>query len=153
MWYNKTMARVPLPERGQPLDVSYIYSLAQAINDTAVQVNQNSSNYSTIYSEGMGNQNIKTGESRFVAHTQQVVSGENVIAGNTKDLSYNFPSDFKYIPVVTVSPVNIGKNDAGSNVTVSLKEVTTSRVDFTVRYNTTGTISLSVNIIAIGIPN
>jgi hypothetical protein len=147
------MARVPLPERGQPLDVSYIYSLAQAINDIAVQVNQDSSNFSTVYSSGMGNQNLKTGDARFVGTTQQVVSGENVIAGNTKDLTYNFPSDFKYIPIVTISPLNVGKNDAGSNVTVSLKEVTTSRVDYTVRYNTTGTISLSVNIITIGIPN
>jgi len=147
------MARVPLPERGQPLDVSYIYSLAQAINDVAVAVNSDTNNYSTIFSAGMGNQNVKTGDARFVATTQQVVSGENVIAGNTKDLSFTFSSDFKYIPVVTVSPVNVGKNDAGSNVTVSLKEVTTSRVDYTVRYNTTGTISLSVNIIAIGIPN
>ena len=147
------MARVPLPERGQPLDVSYIYSLAQAINDIAVQVNQDSSNFSTVYSAGMGNQNLKTADARFVATTQQVVSGENVIAGNTKDLTYNFPSDFKYIPIVTASPLNVGKNDAGSNVTVSIKEVTTSRVDYTVRYNTTGTISLSVNIITIGIPN
>ncbi len=147
------MARVPLPERGQPLDVSYIYSLAQAINDIAVQVNQDSSNFSTVYASGMGNQNLKTGDARFVGTTQQVVSGENVIAGNTKDLTYNFPSDFKYIPIVTISPLNVGKNDAGSNVTVSLKEVTTSRVDYTVRYNTTGTISLSVNIVTIGIPN
>jgi len=61
------MARVPLPERGQPLDVSYIYSLAQAINDIAVQVNQDSSNFSTVYSSGMGNQNLKTGDARFVA--------------------------------------------------------------------------------------
>ncbi len=41
----------------------------------------------------------------------------------------------------------------GNNVIVSVKEVTTGRVDYTVRYNVTGQVSLSVNIIAIGIPN
>lgn len=146
------MARVPLPERGQPLDVAYIYSLASAINDLAVQVSDNATNYSTIYTTTMGNQNFKTSELKFITATEQVVSGESVIADTTKDLSYNFPTDYKHIPVVTVSPVNVGKNNYGNNVIVSIKEVTTSRVDYTVRFNVTGSVSLSVNIVAVGIP-
>ena len=145
------MARVPLPERGQPLDVSYIYSLASAINDLAVQMSDNSFNYSTLYTSTMGNQNVKTSDVKIITQTQQVVSGESVIADTTKDMSFNFPSDFKYIPVVTVAPVNVGKNNYGNNIIVSVKEVTTSRVDYTVRYNVTGSVSLSVNIIAIGV--
>lgn len=145
------MARVPLPERGQPLDVSYIYSLASAINDLAVQMSDNSFNYSTLYTSTMGNQNVKTSDVKIITQTQQVVSGESVIADTTKDMSFNFPSDFKYIPVVTVSPVNVGKNNYGNNIIVSVKEVTTSRVDYTVRYNVTGSVSLSVNIIAVGV--
>jgi len=32
------MAKIPLPELGQPLDVSYIYQLANAINELSLQV-------------------------------------------------------------------------------------------------------------------
>lgn len=142
------MARVPLPERGQPLDVSYIYSLAQAINDIAVSVSDGSNHTSKI-----NGQILKTSNARIVAMTQQVVSGEDAKAGNIKDGEHIFESEFKYPPVVTISPVNVGKNDEGANVTVSIKEVTTSRVEYAVRYNSTGTVSISVNIIAIGVPN
>ena len=146
------MSRVAVPERGQPLDVAYIYSLASAINDLATQVSDNATQYSTVYSSTMGNQNVKTNELRFVTSTENVINGETVIADTTKDLSYNFPSDFKYIPTVTITPVNVGKNNYGNNVIVTIKEVTTGRVDYTVRYNVTGSVSLSVNIIAVGLP-
>ena len=32
------MAKIPLPERGQPLDVTYIYQLAETINDLSTQL-------------------------------------------------------------------------------------------------------------------
>ena len=142
------MARVPLPERGQPLDVSYIDSLAQAINDMAVAVSDTSNNYSKI-----NGQSLRTSDARIVAITQQVVSGEDAKAGNITNGAYDFEHEFKYPPVVTISPVNVGRNDEGATVTVSIKEVTTSRVEYGVRYNSTGTLSVSVNIIAIGVPN
>ena len=60
---------------------------------------------------------------------------------------------FKYIPVVTITPVNVGQNTPGSNVNVTIREVTTSKVVYDVRYNATGNVSLSVDIMAIGLPN
>jgi len=146
------MARVPLPERGQPLDVAYIYSLATAINDLATQVNSNSTNESSIYTPTMGYQSIKTGDMTVVGSTQQITNAESVLADTTKQMSFNFPKDFKYTPIVTLTPINVGKNEYGNNVIVSIKEVTTGRVDYTVRYNATGQVSLSVNILAVGVP-
>ena len=32
------MAKIPLPQRGQPLDVTYIYQLADTINDLPAPV-------------------------------------------------------------------------------------------------------------------
>lgn len=146
------MARVPLPERGQPLDVSYIYSLAAAINDLATQVSQDSFNYSAIQTDVMGVQNSKTSDLRFTAGKKQVYNGENVIAEKTQDGEWEFPVKFKYPPIVTITPENVGGNQYGNNVIVSLKNVTTDKAFFTVRPNKTGEMSLSVNIIAIGIP-
>lgn len=143
------MARVPLPERGQPLDVSYIYSLAQAINDVSVAVSDGSNHTSKI-----NGQSLQTSNTRFVAMTQQVSSGEAAKGGDLiTNNEFSFDYEFKYPPVVTISPVNVGMNDEGANVIVSIKEVTTSKVVYDVLYNTTGTVSISVNIIAIGVPN
>jgi hypothetical protein len=66
---------------------------------------------------------------------------------------YNY-SDFAYAPVVTVSPIIIDTNttDAGRDVSVIITRVTTNRVEGVVRFNTTNTSSVGVNIIAIGIP-
>ncbi len=146
------MARVPLPERGQPLDVSYIYSLATAINDLATQVNATSTNESMLYTPTMGYVDTKTSDMVVIGATQQITNAESVIADQTKQMSFNFTNDFKYTPIVTLTPINVGKNEYGNNVIVSVKEVTTGRVDYTVRYNATGQVSLSVNILAIGIP-
>ena len=43
------MAKIPLPQRGQPLDVTYIYQLTNAINDLSNQFSSVSSNYSKAY--------------------------------------------------------------------------------------------------------
>lgn len=42
------MAKLPLPERGQPLDVTYIYSLVDTINDLSTQNSSTASNYTEI---------------------------------------------------------------------------------------------------------
>jgi len=146
------MARVPLPERGQPLDVSYIYSLAAAINDLATQVAEDSFNMSAVQTNTMGVQNSKTSDLRFTAGTKQIYNGENVIAEKTQDGEWEFPVKFKYPPIVTITPVNVGGNQYGNDVIATLKNVTTDKAYFTIRPNKTGEMSLSVNIIAIGIP-
>jgi hypothetical protein len=63
-----------------------------------------------------------------------------------------FPAEFKFKPVATATPVNIGQTNAGENVTVVLKSVGTSRVEGLVRFNETGNLSVSVNILVVGIP-
>jgi hypothetical protein len=67
--------------------------------------------------------------------------------------SYDFPSEFKFAPVVTASPVNVGNTDAGKDVTVTLKSISTSKVEGTVKFNAGGDTSIGINLIIIGIPN
>ena len=61
------MAKIPLPERGQPLDVSYIYQLADAFNDMSDSISSNVYNYTTIDTISAGTQNIPTSQARLVA--------------------------------------------------------------------------------------
>jgi len=147
------MAKVPLPERGQPLDVTYIYQLAETINDLATHVSSATYNYTTIDTVSAGKQSVKTSEARVIGGYVEVANNSTVSAGNEKTFAYDFPSDFKYAPIATATPINIGNTPAGQNVTVILKSVTTSRVEGVVRFGASVDLSLNVNIIVVGIPN
>lgn len=148
------MAKVPLPERGQPLDVAYIYTLANALNDLSVQVSPSTYKYVTVDTpgSGAGKQSVKTSESRIIGGYIEVANNSTVSAGNEKSFSYDFPAEFKFAPIATATPVNIGNTAAGRNVSVILKTVTTSKVEGTVRFNSSGDVSVAVNLIVVGIP-
>jgi hypothetical protein len=145
------MARIPVPERGQPLDLSYIYQLASAVNDLSDEMSTNSYNYLTIDTPTAGRQSVKTAEGKVIGGYVEVATSSTVSAGNEQEFSYNF-EDFKYAPIVTATPVNVGNTAAGKDVSVIIKSTTTSSVTGVVRYNTAGDLSLAVNLIIIGVP-
>ena len=147
------MAKVPLPERGQPLDVPYIYKLVDTLNQLSTEVSSATYNYATIDTVSAGKQSVKTSETRIIGGYVEVANNSTVTAASDKTFSYDFPSDFKYSPIVTATPVNIGNTPAGQNVSVILKTVTTSKVEGVVRFGASGDLSLAVNLIIIGIPN
>ena len=147
------MAKVPLPERGQPLDATYIYQLADTINDLSTQVSSATYNYTTVDTVSAGKQSVKTSEARMIGGYVEIANNSTVSAGNEKTFSYDFPSDFKYQPIATATLVNVGNTPAGQNANVILKVVTTSRVEGIVRFGASGDLSLAVNLIILGIPN
>ena len=147
------MAKIPLPERGQPLDVPYIYKLVDTVNQLSTEVSSATYNYTTVDTVSAGKQSVKTSETRIIGGYVEVANNSTVTAASEKSFSYDFPSDFKYQPIATATPVNIGNTPAGQNVSVILKTVTTSKVDGIVRFGASGDLSLAVNLIIIGIPN
>jgi hypothetical protein len=147
------MAKLPLPERGQPLDVTYIYQLADTVNNLSTQVSSASYNYTTIDTVSAGKQSIKTSEARVIGGIVGVADNSTVSASSEKTFSYDFPSDFKYSPIVSATVINTGNTPAGQNVSVILKKPTTSRVEGVVRFGATGNLSLDVHLVIIGIPN
>ena len=147
------MAKIPLPERGQPLDVPYIYKLVDTVNQLSTEVSSATYNYTTVDTVSAGKQSVKTSETRIIGGYVEVANNSTVTAASEKSFSYNFPSDFKYQPIATATPVNIGNTPAGQNVSVILKTVTTSKVEGIVRFGASGDLSLAVNLIIIGIPN
>jgi hypothetical protein len=147
------MAKVPLPERGQPLDLTYIYQLVDTVNDLSTQVSSATYNYTSVDTGSTTKENIKTSEARFIGGYIEVANNSTVSAGNEKTFEYVFPSDFKYLPIASATAVNIGSTPAGQNVNVILTRVTTSRVEGVVRFGASGDLSLAVHLIIIGIPN
>lgn len=147
------MAKIPLPERGQPLDVSYIYTLANAINDLSTQLSPSIYKYVSVDAPGVGRQSVKASEARIIGGYIDVVNSSTRSKGSETAFSYSFPTDFKYTPIVTATPINVGGTDAGKDVSIVLKSITTSKVEGIVRFNATGNVSVAVNLIIIGIPN
>lgn len=146
------MAIIPLPDRGQPLDLAYVYSLAQAVNTISDQLSPSSSKYMTVDTI-VGKQTIRTADSKVVGGVITVTNNSIVTAGNERSFFYDFPSDFRYAPVVTATVVNVGDTPAGKNVSVTLSSITNSRVEGVVKFDASGEVSVSVNLVAIGIPN
>jgi hypothetical protein len=147
------MAKIPTPDRGQPLDVSYIYQMATAINDLASQISSPTYRYTSIDTTS-GPQNTLVTNTKVVAGVIDVYSTlTDVSPGLTVDRSYSFNTgEFKYPPIVTATPVLTSKSENGSDLSVTIKQITTSRVDVSVTFFGTGKAALKVNIIAIGLP-
>jgi hypothetical protein len=147
------MAILPVPERGQPLDVTYIYQIVKAINDLSTQVSPSTYKYVTVDTPNAGKQSVKASEARVIGGYVQVTTSTTQTAGSSQQFAYDFPSEFKFAPVVTATPVNVGNTDAGKDVTVTLKSVSTSKVEGTVKFNSGGDTSIGINLVIIGIPN
>jgi len=147
------MAILPVPERGQPLDVTYIYQIVKAINDLSTQASTSIYKYVTVDTPNAGKQSVKTSEARIIGGYVPVTQSQTQTAGSSQTFSYNFPSEFKFSPIVTATPINVGNTDAGKDVTVTITSISTSKVDGTVKFNIGGNTTIGINLIVVGIPN
>lgn len=147
------MSRIPTPDRGQPFDVSYVYQIVEAVNDLSEKSSTSVYKYTSV--------DTVSGPKSFVTSETKMVGGElevyktlsTVTAGSSETKSYQFKGEFKYPPIVTASPVLIDGVTAGAGVSVIVKNVTTSKVDFLVNFEVGGQIAVKINFIAIGVPN
>jgi hypothetical protein len=148
------MARLPLPDRGQPIDVPYIYNIVSAINDVSDQVDASSEKYTTVYSRDSGKQDQRTSDTKIYANFFDLPQQLQVNQGDTREFNFDISgSSFKYAPIVTVTPVNTGTSSASNDVLAVLTSITNSRIDGFVRFNSAGNVDIAINCIAIGIPS
>lgn len=145
------MAKVPLPDRGQPLDLSYIYQLAEAINNLSNELSPVNAKYTSIDVEGISQQTVRTSDARIIGAYVDIVKQSPT--STEESFSYTF-SNFAYPPIVTATTYATGaaKTPAAKDTTVILTEVTTGRIDGVVRFGTPGDASVRVNMTIIGIP-
>lgn len=147
------MAKIPLPERGQPLDLSYVYQIANAINDLSDELSPTTSRYTSIDTSSAGTQTIRTSDARIIGGYLLVTNSSSTSPDGEGAFSYNF-SDFAYVPIVTATPILIEESstEAGKDISVVLTKVTTNRVEGIVRFNTIGVASVGLNLLIIGVP-
>ena len=147
------MAKITIPQQGQPLDLSYIASIATAVNELFEIVANRGATSAVIDDPNSAvKTTLKASEVKMVGGYKEVANNASVNAGNTKAFTYDFVTQFKYPPIVSVTPVNINNSTSGKNVSVTLSSVTTSRVEGIVNFNVTGNAAVGVHIVAIGVP-
>jgi hypothetical protein len=147
------MAKIPTPDRGQPLDVSYVYQIVEAINELSSQISSSKYKYASIDTPA-GTEGTLLTDTKVVAGEKVIYSTlTNVTAETDQAFSYSFKGEYRYPPIVTATPVLIEGTSSGKDVSVVISSVTNSAVNGIVRFNTGGQLALKVNIIAIGIPN
>ena len=60
------MAILNVPERGQPLDVSTISQIVNAINTLSTSVTSSTYKYVTVDTQGAGKQSVKTSDAKII---------------------------------------------------------------------------------------
>jgi hypothetical protein len=143
------MPQLPIPQRGQPLDVSYINSIVTTVNDLVKQVSPTSSNITKII--GDTTNSIPTSQSSVLGVVKNIANSATVTAGEEKSFDIDF--SFKYPPIVVATPWNKGNTDSGKNVSVFINNVTTSKATLVAKFSASGTATVDVNVLIIGIPN
>jgi hypothetical protein len=144
------MAKLTVPQRGQPLDVSYMYSLVETVNQLSEIVGSNQSITEIKGSSGVP-KTVATGRAVIYGVTKSVATSKNIISTDN-EVTFNVDYNFNSPPIVVATPWNAGNTDAGKNVSVVITKVSNSSASFLVRFDATGVATVDVNVLAIGIP-
>jgi hypothetical protein len=140
------MAAINLPERGQPLDTEYLYAIVNQINSIENRLAVRQTSVSKVNANTDTTSNMK-----FFAITQPLTTTQ-ATANVVETITIPYGINFKFPPVVTATIVNNSGSKYGDDVICTLRNITTSGATAVVRFNVAGAVNLSVNLIAIGIP-
>lgn len=148
------MARIPVPDRGQPIDVAYISQIVTAINELSSKVSSATFRYASVDTP-ISKEILAVSDLKVVAGERQVYSAVTSFTPETSEtFTYSFGSDeYKYPPIVTVTPVIFDGTAVNQEVSVLITSITRSAVSGVVNFNTSGSVALKLNIIAVGVPS
>jgi len=139
------MAAISLPERGQPLDVNYIYEMVNQINSIENRIAIRNTSVSSINGVQDTTSNIK-----FYAAQQALITSE-AKANTTETITFTYPR-FKFTPIVTATVFNFSGSTPGDDVICTLRNIGTEGAAVVIRFNSAGKVDLRVNLTAIGLP-
>lgn len=132
-----------LPDRGQPLDISYLSRMATEINTLNTLVNSRRSLSSIRYFGESGDTEVATSE-LVVYASSQAVSGNST---SDSGLTTRFDYSFRQAPIVTVSA-----QSTSDNVYCVIKSVSdrSCEVKLILPAGTTSFTTANISLIAIG---
>ena len=147
--------QLPIPQRGQPLDVSYINDIVSTVNEVITSTSTKPANVVLVNNKVNNTKNsIAIPKAHIYAEVFNVANASTVVAGDEKSTDVNFPYPFISPPVVVATPWNKGGSDtAGKNVSVYVSDVNTSKATIVTKFSSNGSATVDVNVLVIGIPN
>lgn len=142
------MAAIPLPESGQPMDVNFIYSIVQELNNLNNIIASNNKSLSQVRDKD----NILTSSLVVCALEIDGPTG-NKPAGTISPIEANFSTvKFSSPPIVLVSVVAQDQSAASKNIIAFIKGNTTqSKCSIELRHNEAGIANVKVHVLAIGV--
>lgn len=141
------MAEIALPDRGQPLDLSYILTVVNELNNLNRVVSNKAVNQSNIkYPDASGTTSIITSDLVFYASSNSL--SPKFSTGS--DLTTRFDFNFKTTPIVTVSVNMISGTPAPIFAVLTNLTNTGCEVRLFNSGSITGDPRVSVSIIAVG---
>jgi len=142
------MARIPIPQQGQPLDLSYIATLANAINQLSEEGAALAQGNNFIFKGRLNDTpaSYKLYGAQIIAQQILFFAG----TGDTLEQTVSFsPYNFSSPPIVTATLVDTSDLEAN----VSIKNITSGSATVVVKFPASENNSTSVSIIAIGTPS
>lgn len=139
------MATIISPTRGQPIDVTLLSSLVEAVSD--LQNSQITSTQSKVNGQSANSSSLK-----FYAETKSITINNLAISQEEK-FFFNYPN-FTSTPVAIAGITRtVSTGSGGNSATVVLTSVGRDRVDGIIKFpsGSSGSITLEVNLIAVGI--
>jgi hypothetical protein len=142
------MAQIETPDRGQPLDISYLSRIVQEINTVSAAVS-NAANIAKIKFRDIATpSSVQVANTMFYAETQKINDGNLSTQTTSNSVSFDFSGLFKTTPIVTCSVSSVS---GVSKLIPVLKSVSQNSCLVEVFSTITeGTFSAEVSIIAIG---
>ena len=139
------MAQIELPDRGQPLDISYLYRIVNEINNVSSLIGNTLSKLK--YRDKSTKSQVLTSNLVFYAETQKIVDANLSVQPNAP-ATFDYSGIFKTTPIVLSSVTSIS---GVSNLYTVLNTVTQNSCQVNVYSSaTSGKIEADVSIIAIG---
>ena len=139
------MAHIELPDRGQPLDISYLYRIVNEINNVSSLIGNTLSKLK--YRDKSTSSQVLTSNLVFYAETQKIIDANLSVQPNAP-ATFDYSGIFKTTPIVLSSVTSIS---GVSNLYTVLNSVTQNSCQVNVYSTaTSGKIEADVSIIAIG---
>jgi hypothetical protein len=149
------MAIIPTPAPGTIIDVEKLSEIITVLNKFATDYgSQKNSTISTT--KQSADTKIATPNLSFSAGKVMVTSDNNVKTKDVIPFSFEFGRTFAYPPTVTATPQSSAtglKSAVTSNVSIIINNVTTTKVEGSVYFNSEAKqTNIYIHIIAIGSP-
>jgi hypothetical protein len=146
------MATIPVPQRGQPIDFNYIYTIVQSLNELSSSIANQSKHMNFTHSDGTQESMDASTMAIDIAH--QTVVGTSVSTTKPFTGTYQFKTKFKATPIVTITVVQNNTSAGNDDAIVQITNTSASQVDYQVAFpgaKAKAAASVSVNLIAIGL--